>query len=157
MTMSSVTSLARCAAAWLICGCLLAACHGAPEGAAGGLPGDADDTAPYAGIAEDEVVHFTGTEPFWGGEASGTSLLYTTPDNIDGNRISVTRFAGRNGLSFSGTFAGADFVLAVTPGACSDGMSDRTYPFVATLQVTGETRAGCGWTDAQPFTGAEAP
>lgn len=134
------------------CLLFLAACQGAQDGAAGPLPGDADDTAPYAGIAESAVVHFTGTEPFWGGEVAGTSLLYTTPENIDGSRVTVERFAGRNGLSFSGTWQDAEFVLAVTPGECSDGMSDRTYPFVATLQVTGETRAGCAWTEAQPFT-----
>lgn len=138
------------------CLLLLAACqqHGAGSSA---LPGDDGDTAPYAGISEDETVRFTGTEPFWGGEVSGTALRYSTPENIDGATIEVVRFAGRNGLSFSGSLDGSDFVLAVTPGECSDGMSDRAYPFVANLQVTGETRAGCAWTDRQSYTGAEAP
>ena len=51
----------------------------------------------------------------------------------------------------------ARFALAVTPGDCSDGMSDRTYPFVATLQVAGEQRNGCAWTERRPFTGSAAP
>lgn len=134
----------------------LAACQQAERGTAD-LPGDDDSTAVYSGIAEDETIRFTGTEPFWGGEVSGVSLQYTTPENIDGVWIPVERFAGRNGLSFSGTHQEADFVLAVTPGECSDGMSDRTYPFTVTLNVSGETRAGCAWTDAQSFTGQDSP
>ena len=121
------------------------------------VPGDASETAPYSEIAADEVLRFTGTEPFWGGEVSGETLTYTTPENIDGTQIAVERFAGRNGLSFSGTLDGADFVMAVTPGECSDGMSDRTYPFTVTLEVRGEQRQGCAWTDAQSFTGPEHP
>ena len=49
------------------------------------------------------------------------------------------------------------FVLAVTPGKCSDGMSDRSYPFTVTLMVMGEQREGCAWTDKQPFSGPQHP
>lgn len=144
----------------LILGLALAACDGsAPAGSettSNGI-GDTEDNRPYAGIGEEEVLHFTGTEPFWGGEVSGGTLTYSTPENIDGTQIAVERFAGRNGLSFSGTLEGAQFVMAVTPGECSDGMSDRTYPFTVTLQVRGEQRQGCAWTDAQSFTGPEHP
>ena len=152
----------------LICGLALAACNGGAGGSADASGdatatptatgiGDTEDTEPYAGVGESEVLHFTGTEPFWGGEVSGDTLTYSTPENIDGTQIAVERFAGRNGLSFSGTLDGADFVMAVTPGECSDGMSDRTYPFTVTLEVRGEQRQGCAWTDAQSFTGPEHP
>lgn len=123
----------------------------------GAAPGNSEDTAPYSGIARDETVHFTGTEPFWGGEASGGTLTYSTPENIDGTTIRVERFAGRGGLSLSGQLDGAPFDMAITPGACSDGMSDRTYPFTVTLQVRGEQRNGCAWTERQSFTGPEHP
>ena len=142
---------------------LLVACNGggspATEGTAGPseITFDAEDAEPYAGIGEDEALHFTGTEPFWGGEVADGTLSYSTPENIEGTEIAVERFAGRNGLSFSGTLDGQDFDMAVTPGACSDGMSDRTYPFTVTLQVRGEQRQGCAWTDAQSFTGPENP
>ncbi len=126
-----------------ICVFLLAAC-GQGEGA-GNVPGDASDTEAYSGIGEHDVVRFTGTEPFWGGQVAGTSLTYTTPENIDGETITVTRFAGRGGLSFSGNLDGRPLDLAITPGDCSDGMSDRTYPFVATLQLGSEQRNGCAW------------
>lgn len=145
------------------CALLLVACQqGADEAASpgaatdAGLP-DADSTEAYDGIAEDETVRFTGTEPFWGGQVGGGSLTYTTPENQDGTTIAVERFAGRGGLSFTGALDGADFEMTVTPLACSDGMSDRTYPFTVTLKIGDDLRDGCGWTERQPFEGPERP
>lgn len=134
---------------------LLAACNPSHQGAQ--VPGDANSHEPWHGIADVETVRFVGTEPFWGGEARGDVLTYTTPGKPEGTRIAVRRFAGRNGLSFSGTLDGHPFDLSVTPGACSDGMSDRHFPFVVTLLVGGETRRGCAWSDAHPFTGPARP
>jgi uncharacterized membrane protein len=149
---------------------LIAACSGgtdsqspAPSSSESAAPvatpsvATAADTARYAGIAADEKVHFTGTEPFWGGEVSDGVLTYTTPENQAGDMVAVDRFDGRNGISFSGEFADMPFVMAVTPGKCSDGMSDRSYPFTVTLQVKGEQRKGCAWTDKQAFTGPKNP
>jgi len=135
----------------------LASCQ--PQNAAtdDGLPGNTDDTAPYDGVAEDEVLRFTGTEPFWGGEVSGNTLTYSTPEEPDGVAIEVERFAGRGGISFSGRLDGAPFDMTVTPLRCSDGMSDRTYPFAVTLEVAQETRSGCAWSDRRPFEGPETP
>lgn len=147
--MSRFASIATLAATLL-----LAACN-QEAGGTGGLPGDPEDTTPFALIAEDETVHFTGTEPFWGGEATGGMLNYSTPENIEGRDVAVTRFEGRGGLSFSGELGGAAFDLLVTEGQCSDGMSDRSFPFVATLSLGGEVRHGCAWTAARPFTGGE--
>ena len=149
---------------------LLAACSGgtgspspapssSPTAAPAATPtvATAADTAPYSGIAADEKVHFTGTEPFWGGEVSDGVLTYTTPENQAGEMVAVDRLDGRNGISFSGELADMPFVMAVTPGQCSDGMSDRSYPFTVTLQVRGELRKGCAWTDKQAFTGPKQP
>lgn len=127
----------------------LTACHGAS------VPGDADDHTPFHEIGMDETIHLTGTEPFWGGKVVGTRLTYTTPENADGMAIEVSRFAGRGGLSFSGELKGSALTLAITPGTCSDGMSDRTYPFGATLRIGDELRQGCGWTDRKPWKGRE--
>lgn len=136
---------------------VLAACSAGGEKQAAGAPGDTSDHRPYAGIAEEEVLRFTGTEPFWGGEVSGGRLTYATPENQQGTVIDVARFAGRNGVSFSGMLQGRAFVMAVTPAECSDGMSDRTYPFAVTLQLGSEQRQGCAWSQAQPFAGPEHP
>jgi len=138
---------------------LLAACQSGVEHdpADGNVPGDSASTRPYDGIAEGETVRFTGAEPFWGGQATGTVLNYSTPEKPDGETITVERFAGRNGVSFTGKLEGKVFSLAITPGQCSDGMSDRTYPFNATLRVGDEIRSGCAWTEKHPFTGEAHP
>jgi uncharacterized membrane protein len=129
----------------------VAACHSATER----VPGDAADHHPWGGIAAEETVHFLGTEPFWGGQVGLGGLTYTTPENEKGETVPVHRFAGRGGVSFSGTLKAGEATLAVTPAACSDGMSDAHYPFVATLQIGSETRNGCAWTERRPRTKGE--
>lgn len=134
---------------------VLAACQPGPEGPEGTTrdhPGEA-----FAAIAADETVSFVGTEPFWGGKVNGSSLTYSTPENQDGATLAVTRFAGNNGLGYSGQLEGQPFDMAITPGECSDGMSDRTYPFTVTLKVGGEQRNGCAWTERTPFSGPKNP
>ena len=121
------------------------------------VPGDTEETAPYSEIAEDEVLRFTGTEPFWGGEVSGMTLTYKTPEDQDGTVIAVERFAGRGGIAFSGLLDGADFEMTVTPLECSDGMSDRTYPFTVTLEIGEDKRNGCAWSEQHPFEGPANP
>ena len=144
--------MARCRLVSLLGLMALSACN---AGGAAGVPGDAEDAQPFAQIGPDERVQFTGTEPFWGGSVTGSALTYSTPEVPDGTVIEVTRFAGRGGLSWTGILGGQRFALAITPGECSDGMSDRTYPLVATLAVEGQQRSGCGWTEKQPFQGPE--
>ncbi len=114
-----------------------------------------EDSIPFAGIAPEETITIGGTEPFWGAVIAGDQLRYTTPDNIGGTAITVRRFAGMNGLGYSGTLNGRPFDLAITPGECSDGMSDRTFPYHATLRLGQETRNGCAHTGTQPFVGGE--
>jgi uncharacterized membrane protein len=135
---------------------LLAACSAGGADSSGKRTVTAADTQAYSGIGAAETVHFTGTEPFWGGQVAGENLTYQTPEDQAGQQLKVERFAGQNGVSFSADLEGQPFVLAVTPGRCSDGMSDRAYPFTVTLQVKGEQRQGCAWTDRQPFTGGHA-
>lgn len=120
-----------------------------------GAPGTSPDG--FTAIGPDEKVQFTGTEPFWGGSVTGTQLTYTTPEDIDGTTITVKRFTGQGGLGYSGELRGAAFDMTISPGECSDGMSDRTYPYTVTLKIGEETRNGCAWTRADPFDGPENP
>ncbi|MXO66975.1 COG3650 family protein [Altericroceibacterium endophyticum] len=120
---------------------------GGPDGT---VPGDQDDNQPFAQIAESEMLHVSGTEPFWGAQAKGTVLTYTTPEKPEGEAITIRRFAGRAGLTLSGNYHGETFDMMVTEGTCSDGMSDRTYPFTVTLRLGSELRDGCGWSDSHP-------
>lgn len=136
---------------------LLAACQAQTGSGSQSANIPSGDSRPFSGIAEDEPLHLTGTEPFWGGQVAEGTLTYTTPENQAGRTIAVERFAGRGGVSFSGTLEGRDIVLTATPSRCSDGMSERTYPFAVMLRIGSDTRAGCGWTDRQPFEGPRQP
>ena len=131
---------------------LLAACQ--PD-TIDGAPGTAPEG--FSGIDARETIEFAGNEPFWSGSVTDTRLLYKTPDDMDGTAITVKRFTGQGGLGYSGQLGAAAFDMTVTPGACSDGMSDRTYPYTVTLRIGQEIRRGCAWTDSQPFEGPRTP
>ena len=117
------------------------------------------DSTPFDAVADDAVISVGGTEPFWALVVTpaddGYEARYSSPELPEGETFPVSRFAGNNGLGFSGEWAGAPVVLALTPGECSDQMSDRTYPYTATLQLDEVTLFGCGHTDQEPFTEGE--
>lgn len=121
---------------------LLGACS-APSG--DGIT--AEQAAPYDGIAAEEVITLSGTEPFWGIAITNDVAIFSTPENSAGTVFEVSRFAGNNGLGFSGKLDAADVTITVTPGNCGDSMSDRTYPFTATVVLGEEKLSGCGYTD----------
>lgn len=139
---------------------LLASCH--DRSGAHAVPGDRDDHRPWNGIAAGEGVRIIGTEPFWNAEIRGEVLTYRTPEAPDGEQGRVSRFAGRGGLSYSGELEGGatggahdgqtvrSFTLAIGPGPCSDGMSDKHYPFSAVLKIGDELRKGCAASDRAP-------
>lgn len=135
----------------------LSACQPGAGDSRGGSAIVEGPAATFSGIAKDETIRFVGTEPFWSGEIVDTQLRYATPENARGERVTVRRFAGNNGLAYTGTLKDQAIDLAITPGACSDGMSDRRFPYVATLKLGDEQRNGCAWTSRQPFTEPNQP
>ena len=128
----------------------LVACH---------ATGTEAQVAPrFDGIAEGETISVAGTEPFWAATIADGAVKYSTPELPDGTSFAVSRFAGNSGVSFSGKLNdGRGFDLMITPGTCSDGMSDREYPYVASLKLGSESQTGCAWTGANPFKGAANP
>lgn len=118
--------------------------------------------AVYKGVSPTASITLTGTEPFWaleiGPEDAGRhSARFTDTSDVDGAQFSVTRFAGNNGLGFSGEMADKPVHIALTPGECSDGMSDRGYPFAATVSLGDALLLGCAYTSDTPFTGPDTP
>lgn len=118
--------------------------------------------AIYDGVSADASIMALGTEPFWGldieAESDGQhAARFTTPEDIDGSDFTLARFAGNNGLGLSGTLDGKAVQVAITPGECSDGMSDRLYPFVVTLALGEALLRGCAYTSEAPFTGPKNP
>lgn len=119
------------------------------------------DTRPFDGIAPAANIEVLGTEPFWNitiePEGEGYAATYRSPEDLEGTEFPVTRFAGNNGLSFSGELRGEAVLVALTPGECSDGMSDRSYPYVATVKQGERDLSGCASTSDEPFSGSAAP
>lgn len=138
-------------AAAVALGVVAAGCQPAADGRSAG------SAQQFSAIGRGDIIHLVGTEPFWGGTLDGATLTYTTPEDARGEAIAVKRFAGNNGLGFSGSLRGQPLDLAITPASCSDGMSDRTYPYAATLRIGGEQRSGCAWTDTTPPAGTPGP
>ena len=96
-------------------------------------------TAPWSATG----YAFNGTEPFWGGSVTGTTIRYMVPEDQFGDVVETDVAYAAESEIYTGSYRGRPFVLVLTRGACSDGMSDRTYAFNASLQVLGETRRGC--------------
>lgn len=110
-------------------------------------PGEepAGPSETFSAIGPEDTVQLVGTEPFWSATIDGETLVWKTPDNPDGAKTSVERFAGNNGLGLTATLAGDKWVGSVTPGSCSDGMSDRDYPYTVTVNYREKTLFGCGF------------
>jgi uncharacterized membrane protein len=113
-------------------------------------PVPAGPTAPPAGPvpAADAAwsksgYRLVGTEPFWGGTVTGTRILYQTPEDQAGSTIAATASYGPGGEVYTGKLGGKPFVLTLTKGPCSDGMSDKVHAYTAALQVDGGVRQGC--------------
>lgn len=131
---------------------------------AGCGPNDSIDSsgAVFDGIAPDTAITMIGTEPFWGltidaGQNNQHSARLAQPGEAGEREFTVTRFAGNNGLGFSGSLDGKAVQIALTPGECSDQMSDRAYPFTATVKWGDAMLMGCAHTASAPFTGPETP
>ena len=103
----------------------------------------AERPTPRTGPWSPSGYALVGTEPFWGGSLSGTKLRYMVPEDQFGDVIETRAAYAPDRETYSGSYKAAPFVLTLTRGPCSDGMSDRTYAFSAELSVRRETRRGC--------------
>lgn len=96
------------------------------------------------GVQLDQPVRVLGTEPFWGITIAPTGLTY---DGVD--RPEQT--ASNPGPEVQGTVAtwttvtgsGTPLSIVLMATECSDGMSDRTYPLTARVEIGEETLNGC--------------
>lgn len=125
---------------------LLAACDRGPEVEAGPPPVNAPSDAPeLGGVDLTGEVNLLGTEPFWGVEIRPRGIRLAGVDRPDiladnpGPRVhgtvAVWETSSRDGLPME---------LMVAETACSDGMSDRTYPLTARVRLGDEVLTGCG-------------
>lgn len=90
-----------------------------------------------------ENFHALGTEPFWGLTVTGVGARYSTPEITEEIARDVVRSASSGVETVSGRLGQLPFRLTVRPERCSDGMSDRVYPFAAELRLGERTLQGC--------------
>ena len=108
-----------------------------------GSPPPADSSAvppPAAGapsVMTAEAVRALGTEPFWALDIDSTGLRFTTPQDTSGMRFppNVPSPIAGDTLVWMAESERAAIHVRIWPTQCSDGMSDRVYPWTATVRV----------------------
>lgn len=114
------------------------------------MPPPADSTAVAApagstGVSTAEPLRALGTEPFWALDIDSAGLRFTTPDDTAGMRFppnAPSPIAGDTLVWMAETETGAIHVR-IWPERCTDGMSDREYPYTAIVRVAVTTYRGC--------------
>lgn len=105
----------------------------------------ADVAGPeIAGVKLDQSVRALGTEPFWSVDIETSGLAYKP---MDGETFTVAH----DGPEITGNVAvwngkdaeGQTMVVTLTGTDCSDGMSDRTYPLTARVEIGQRVLVGC--------------
>ena len=137
-------------------GLALCACSQPADEAPAGAPAKTEPRT-LAGVDLDQPVRVLGTEPFWAVEITPQALTYSGVDRPE-------RTAANPGPVLQGglaswttkTAAGAPLVVTLTATDCSDGMSDRTYPLAAKVEIGGETLTGCAAATAAIMTAGES-
>jgi len=121
----------------------VAACSSEPETPA--EPAPAPEPAPVlGGVDLSRPVRLLGTEPFWGIDLTGTEIVYSGADRPEQRGPQPKpSIQGTVATLETTTGAGTDIAITLTATECSDGMSDRTYPLTALVQVGEETLMGC--------------
>jgi uncharacterized membrane protein len=91
----------------------------------------------------DILIKASGTEPFWAVNVMLGRLTYSTPESPGWTAITTQLTEADDRLRYNGKLDGKDFILIISKGTCSDGMSDTVYPLTAKLTIGTETRQGC--------------
>jgi uncharacterized membrane protein len=128
----------------------LAACQPqSPDGKAAPPPADAPAAKPAAAPAPPPAAEpgvsldARGTEPFWAVKIRPREILLLRPDQPP-LRMSNPgpRITGEQAI-WAGRAGGEPLIIAIWLHDCSDGMSDRAYPFAAEVQIGEASLKGC--------------
>ena len=110
-----------------------------PPAQAPGEPQVVAPTDPAAPFRQDFVL--AGNEPFWRLDVKGTSLVLTRPEPEPAVTATGATLAASSGKA---TWTSQTLVATVAAKTCSDGMSDRVYPYEAEVKVGDLVLKGCG-------------
>ena len=118
----------------------LTACSQPAENA----PVAAAEPRALAGVDLDQPLRVLGTEPFWAVEITPAGLTYSGVDRPEQKAANPgPALQGTVAVWTAETEAKAPLVVTLTATDCSDGMSDRTYPLTARVEIGAETLTGC--------------
>lgn len=118
----------------------LAACSQPAEKA----PAAPAEARVLAGVDLDQPLRVLGTEPFWAVEISSTGLIYSGVDRPEQKAANPgPALQGTVAVWTTATEAKTPLVVTLMATDCSDGMSDRTYPLTAKVEIGGENLTGC--------------
>lgn len=96
------------------------------------------------GVSLDQPVRVLGTEPFWGVTIAPTGLTYDGVDRPEQTAPNPGPIVQGTVATYTATTtAGTPLSIVLMATECSDGMSDRTYPLTARVEIGGETLNGC--------------
>ena len=89
-------------------------------------------------------IRAVGTEPFWSARINGRCVQYSHMEDPKGTRVWARHSRNEAGEFWLGTLNGKVFQLSLrNETTCSDGMSDKLYPFSVELSIGTELRKGC--------------
>ncbi len=92
-----------------------------------------------------DAIRAFGTEPFWSAQIADGKLTYLTPATqaSGGLSVPVQRADGAASVQFTAMVGGDALQILVTPGECSDGMSDNSYPWTVERTLGEDVVEGC--------------
>ena len=123
----------------------LAACSQPAEKA----PAAPAEPRTLAGVDLDQPLRVLGTEPFWAIEITPTGLTYSGVDRPEQKAANPgPALQGTVAVWTTATEARTPLVVTLMATDCSDGMSDRTYPLTAKVEIGGENLTGCAASSA---------
>ncbi|MCI3180029.1 hypothetical protein C5708_07150 [Caulobacter sp. CCUG 60055] len=132
----------------VLAGAVLAGCGRRPaDSQEGPLTPPADAPAPKAGNSVPTAADFSGdlnalgAEPFWAVKVRAGGLTLSRPGKPDLDLPNGGAALKDGGAVWTLDKPAATLTLRLAD--CSDGMSDRRYPFKAELTLEGRTLSGC--------------
>ncbi|WP_022683663.1 hypothetical protein [Sphingobium bisphenolivorans] len=111
----------------------------APEPKPSATPAPVKQTASLPAAASDNSYYAIGTEPFWAVTVRGSSASIDRADK-EPARVIVSRAEEDGNVRYNGE----GFTMTVTPGPCSDGMSDAVWSDRVTISFGDNVVKGCG-------------
>lgn len=116
--------------------------EGSRQPADSGAPVAPVDSAIVSIVAE--PLRALGTEPFWALDVDTSGFRFITPDDTTGTRFPpFVATVVADTVVWSGQAERGAIEVRVWTAKCSDGMSDREYPYESRVTIAGTTYRGC--------------